>query len=500
MSKVPYPLKLVRSLAPPIRKLFGINTGSKVYGEARFMTTGEMKEAFPPREKGLVIGNNRMTLKDSFNHLAVMGVTGAGKTSLYGMPNIYQCEGSFVVTDLKGSMYRNSAGYLKQKGYKIKILNPRDLNQSQQFNRLAYIRRKPELRKLAQTLAENAEGGKSFWVNAAANAIYLVLVFQLELDKPEYFNLSNTRWILNHMNTPGNSLNSLMMEKLKSFEYSEYLAFKSQDQKVIDSVLSTARIALDLWSDEDVQILTDQDTMGLHSLRKEKTAVFIIIPPHEISYYSMLLNQFYSACFSQCLEMDVTENDYPLFFFMDEFGNMGKIDNFANIITTLREKKCSISIMLQSVSQLAAIYGQENAKTIFEGGIGNKLFLSGLGATTAEQVERLLGHNTVYDTVTGGVSERAKTVQQPLMYADEIRMIRDHEALFISKNRRPVYANLIPFYKNPIMQKWTKIPEPKNISPPCYSSGFLDLSKTIDENPSSVSPHNLDYTPMGAEI
>ena len=184
-------------------------------------------------------------------------------------------------------------------------------------------------------------------------------------------------------------------------------------------MISTARAALSLWSDMDIVNLTATHDIDINSFRKEKTITYLIVPEHQVEYFSLIINLFYTACFNACLEQEDHPDLLPMFFFLDEFGNMGEIPRFASIATTLRKRRCSISIVLQSMSQLNSTYGEDEAETILDGGMSTALYLSGLGLKICEDVEKLLGKNTVYDTVTGGMSEKARTVAQPLMSSDD---------------------------------------------------------------------------------
>jgi type IV secretory pathway TraG/TraD family ATPase VirD4 len=222
--------------------------------------------------------------------------------------------------------------------------------------------------------------------------------------------------------------------------------------------LSSARAALDLWSDPEIVRMTSSDTIDIESLRHEKTIIYIIVPEHLVKYFSLFVNLFYSACFEYCLK---NADGIPIFFFLDEFGNLGKINNFASIATTLRKKHCSINIILQELSQLEAIYGRNEAKAIFSGGMANKLFFSGLDLETCQYIERVLGTQTEYDTVFGGFTEKAQTIAKPLLSADKIRMLNRSQGILISGRELPIKINMPPFFKYGKWNKLTKIPPTK---------------------------------------
>jgi type IV secretion system protein VirD4 len=217
--------------------------------------------------------------------------------------------------------------------------------------------------------------------------------------------------------------------------FSEFLAFLAQDSRVLASVLSSARACLELWSDQEICRLTASNNVQLQGLRKTPSVFYLIVPEHRIRYFSLILNLFYSACFAYCLEH--TEG-LPVFFLLDEFGNLGRINEFAGIITTLRKRRCSVALILQELSQLTSIYGQHDGRTIYAGGCANKLFYSGLDLEATRYVEGMLGHSTEYDTLFGGIDDHARTVSVPLMRSDSVRMMRGSEGVLISGRRQPV--------------------------------------------------------------
>ena len=116
-------------------------------------------------------------------------------------------------------------------------------------------------------------------------------------------------------------------------------------------------------------------------------------------------------------------------------------------MTTLRKRRCSVSLILLELAQLRAVYGADHASTIFSGGAANKLFFSGLDLETAKYVEELLGQNTEYDTTFGGIDAGARTVGVPLMKADEIRMLPAGQAVLVSGRQRPALLEMPPFFR-----------------------------------------------------
>jgi type IV secretory pathway TraG/TraD family ATPase VirD4 len=191
-----------------------------------------------------------------------------------------------------------------------------------------------------------------------------------------------------------------------------------------------------------------------------------------VRYFSIVLNLFYSACFALCLE-ESGSSALPVSFFLDEFGNLGKVHELASVVTTLRKRRCSVSLILQELSQLDAVYGRHEARTIFAGGCANKLFFSGLDLDTSRYIEGMLGSNTEYDTLFGGVDERARTIGVPLMRSDQVRMLRGREAVLISGSKRPVRVKMPPYFE---VGTWSRLAAKAPATPrPVPDSGPVPL-------------------------
>ncbi len=425
----------------------------------------EMRLTLSRKHTGLVLSpKHRLSQSDSFKNLALVAPTGSGKTTRFVIPNLLSLNGSAVVTDPSGEIFRATSGHLSKRGFNIQVLQPALPEKSLHFNPLPYFDSPQERRRLAATLAQSSSGKDPFWTIGATNILTIALTALSQVEDPQYKNLANLRWILNHFGVSGEGIQDFMVNHLDDITFADYKAFVAQDTKVIASILSSARAALDLWSDPDVATLTTKNTMDIASIRDKPTVIYLIVPEHKIHYFSITLNLFYSACFEHCLSdwqegnSEANTHKLPVYFFLDEFGNLGRINGFASMITTLRKRRCSISIILQELSQLEAIYDRNDARSIFAGGCSSKLFFSGLDVETCSYVERALGQNTEYDTLFKGISEYARTVAVPLKRTDEIRMLDAEKGIFITGRQPPALLNIPPFYTVPQSQAQTGIP------------------------------------------
>ncbi|MCB0515539.1 MAG: type IV secretory system conjugative DNA transfer family protein [Bacteroidetes bacterium] len=448
------------------------------YGSAEFADRAWKKQILHKRHTGLVVdGNNRISSDLSYKHVAVIAPSGMGKTSSYVMPNLLATDAntavSYVVTDPKGEMYEQCAEHLRKMGYNIVVF---DVNNAayNTYNPLKRAESDEDINKVAQILVNaTLEGGSGdrFW-NDNAMMLLVMLIRVLKnygriKGTADYYNLHNLRHLLNNLGENGYELVSFVNEYAPDAELiDEYRAFCMQSERVFSSTVATARTALKDVAIQETKRLTASDTISFEQLRTEKTVLFVVVPPSDVQYYRFLLTLLYSQLFSFCERSE----GLPLYFLLDEFGNLGKIPSFDKLITTLRSKQCSISLILQDMAQLETVYGKQGASTIINGGCNSKLIFGGVqNLETLTIISKLMGEKTIDRPEKDDTGAK---IGRLLMTPDEIRRMAENEVLFLSTNLPPLQAEVVPYFEN---ERFSVTPIERKPSNTPAAVQFIDL-------------------------
>ncbi|MBN4056106.1 type IV secretory system conjugative DNA transfer family protein [Rhodothermus sp. AH-315-K08] len=445
---------------------------SNVFGSARFLGGYERLRLLSRFHDGLVIdGRRRISEKRSFNHLAIVAPSGGGKTTVFTIPNVLALNGSAVITDPSGEIYAHTAGHLQAKGFKIKVIDLGDPARSLTFNPLHRANEHDEIANVADVLIRSAFPGSNandqFW-NSGARSILNILIRALKTQPEELQTLHNVRHLLNSFGKDGKGIGGFIFKSLAgdAATLSEFKGFVENEPKVVLNFVATAKNALEAFANPKICALTATETLHFESLRDEKTAIFIHVPEHQIHHYSFFLNLLYTQIFAFCMRMPGPKEE-SIFFLLDEFGNMGRFPDFSQLMTTLRKRRCSVSVVLQDVSQLVKVYGHDDANTILDGACASRIFLPGLSHRTCRELEDILGKMTVRHTEeashpldTDPTKFREREVGRSLLTADEIRTMKDHQAIYLYRNKRPARLHLKPFHRNWRLRRQAGIPAP----------------------------------------
>lgn len=445
----------------------------------RFLDSAELKTLFSEKHRGLVLdgGRARLSADASFRNLAVIAGTGAGKTSSFILPNLLlQNEGSIVATDPSGTLLARTSGDLVRRGYKVVELNPVDLASSIAYNPLASALTFPEMQEIAHILVRTSTKGTKvdpFWLQGAEEILgILIKCLKSHIDAGRYANLANLQYLLQAFGD-GTPLTPFVAANAPDdATYHAYKGFISQADKTMQGILSQAKASLSMLSDPDVARLTASHSFDFASLRREKTALFLVFPQNRVSYYSLLANLFYTQLFHYCLDdRAYRPESLPIYFLLDEFGHL-TIPDFPAVITTTRQRRISLSLVLQSTSQLVERYGREGANTILNGGVASRLFFSGMDIDTASELARTIGdvHIERMDAF-GGI----RTEREALMTPAALRAMPDSQVLYLFANKRPTLLSVTPYYANREYVRRTEIPPARSKVAPIPSVELVPL-------------------------
>jgi type IV secretion system protein VirD4 len=446
---------IINGLGNHANKAFGLEEKPSLHGSAGWGSEKEKRRFFSKnffkKNDGLTIdGINQISQEDSYLHSAIVAPSGIGKTSTYIIPNVLNLNHSMIITDPSGEIFNYTKDHLQSKGFNIRVINPNNLNYTSFYNPLDRANTSTEINKISSILVESIDSKKSsndkdadFWNNGAKTILNLAIQAVKKHPDPNKNkrNLGKVRelLLLYGQEDSNNKVDAMALELDKWLfddpaARKELMSFFSNEQKVRDSFITTAKNSLYTFTDPKICQLTNRDTISFEDIKNEQeksTAIFLIVPEHEIKYYSFLLNLFYTQVFSFCAN---TQNSKPVFFLLDEFGNMGRLPNFENIITTLRKRNCSISLILQDIKQLNNLYNQDNAEIIF-GNCASKTFFSGLSLEMCQKVEAILGKETIEyeDPETKKITLHSRSLKT----ADEIRRLPRDKVIYIFRNESP---------------------------------------------------------------
>jgi type IV secretion system protein VirD4 len=374
----------------------------------RLMMSGRPKEPKYARNKNIL----------------VIGGSGSGKTRFFVKPNLMQMHSSYVVTDPKGTVLVECGKMLKRGKYKIKVLNTINFAKSMHYNPFAYIRSEKDILKLVNTIIVNTKGegqqsGEDFWVKAE-KLYYTALIAYIWYEAPQ--EEQNFAMLIdmidaseareddeNFKNAIDLLFEELEADKPNHFAVRQYKKYKLAAGKTAKSILISCGARLAPFDIKELRDLMEYDELELDTLGEEKTALFVIISDTDATF-NFVVSIMYSQLFNLLCDKadDVYNGRLPVHvrMLLDEFANIGQIPQFEKLIATIRSREISASIILQSKSQLKAIY-KDNADTI-EGNCDTTLFLGGKEKTTLKELAEVLGKETIdlYNTSdTRGTSQ-----------------------------------------------------------------------------------------------
>ena len=418
-------------------------------------------------------------------NILVIGGSGSGKTRFFCKPSLLQGHSSYVCTDPKGTLLPEIGTFLERQKYRIKCLNLINFKKSMRYNPLAYIRSEKDILKLVNALIMNTKGegdkaGEDFWVKAE-RLYYSALIGYIWYEAPEeeknfitlldLINASEAREDDEGYQSPVDLLFAQLEEKDPDhFAVKQYRKFKMAAGKTLKSILISCGARLAPFDIKELRDLMETDELELDTLGDSKSALFVILSDTD-STFNFVAALMYSQLFN--LLCDKADDFYggrlPVHvrLILDEFANIGQIPNFDKLIATIRSREISASIILQSQSQLKAIY-KDNADTIV-GNCDSTLFLGGKEKSTLKEISELLGKETIdsYNQsenrgsqISHGLSYQK--LGKELMTQDELAVMDGGKCIFMLRGVRPFLSDKYDLTRHP-NYKYTADADPKNV-------------------------------------
>ena len=448
--------------------------GSARWGKARAVNRKYRSREYSENKiltQATVIGLNGRKHRRNLNVL-VCGGSGSGKTRFYAKPNIMQANTSFVVLDPKGEILRDTGNLLKSKGYKIRVLDLINMSKSHCYNPFVYLKDDNDIQKLVTNIFKNTtpKGSQTqdpFW-DQAAMMLLLALVFYLHYEAPvEEQNFPMVMEMIRagevkEENEDFRSPLDYLFERLENrnpehIAVKYYKNYRSGSGKTLKSIQITLVSRLEKFNLDSLAGITQSDEMDLSNLGEEKTAVFAVIPDNDSSF-NFIVGMLYTQLFQQLYyNADIVHGgNLPVHvhFVMDEFANVALPDEFDKLLSTMRSREISVSIIVQNLAQLKKLFEKEWESIV--GNCDEFLYLGGNEQSTHEYVSKLLGKETI-DLNTygrsrgrnGHYSTNWQITGRELMTPDEVRMLNNKYALLFIRGERPIMDFKYDILKHP---------------------------------------------------
>ena len=455
-------------------------------------------------------------------NILVIGGSGSGKTRFFVKPSLLQMHSSYVVTDPKGQLLRETGKLLAHGGpkrdengkpvrdkhgkvvyepYRIKVLNTINFSKSMKYNPLAYVRSEKDILKLVNVIIANTKGdgeksSEDFWVKAE-RLLYCALIGYIWYEaEPEEKNFITLLELINACEareddetykSPVDILfDELAQAQPEHFAVKQYVKFKMAAGKTLKSILVSCGARLSPFDIKELRDIMTEDELELDTMGDRKTALFLIMSDTDTTFnfvIAMLQSQLFNLLCDKADDLYNGRLPVHVRCLLDEFANIGQIPNFDKLIATIRSREISASIILQSQSQLKTIY-KDAADTI----VGNcdvTLFLGGKEKSTLKEISELLGKETI-DSLSQSENRGAQTshglsyqkLGKELMTQDEIAVMDGGKCILQLRGVRPFFSDKYDLTKHP-RYKYLSDSDKKNV---------FDVERYMKRRPAIVKP------------
>lgn len=494
------------------------------HGSARWGNVKSVVRRYMDKDsyKNIILSQNMRLGLNAKKHrrnlnVLVVGGSGAGKTRFYAKPNLMQCNTSFIVADPKGEMLRSIAPLLIENGYDIKVFNLIEPENSDGYNPFVYIRKDEDVIKLISNLIQNttpknASQNDPFWEKSEIALDSALMLYLLHEAPPEEQTFEMLMFLIENAATVEDEDESgyqspvdilfqgLEDEKPEHIAVRQYKIFKQASGKTAKSILISAAVRLAAFNLPEIAKMTSYDNLDIGTLGERKRAIFCVIPDNDNSFnylVGMLYTQAFQALYFNADNNHGGELPIPVHIVMDEFANVALPDNFERILATMRSRRISVSIIIQNMAQLKALF--KDSWENITGNCDTLLYLGGNEQSTHEYISKMLGKETI-DTRTRGITKgqhgssntNYQNAGRELLTLDEVRLLDNSNALIFIRGERPLIDKKFDILLHPNVAKTAdgKAVPYKHSKSEKYLRN--DLSFTINEDLSNIKLLEVD--------
>ena len=449
------------------------------HGSAAWATPASVNAQFAQKDSIPLTQHVRLGL-DTHKHrrslnVLVIGGSGAAKTRSFVLPNILTANTNYVITDPKSEVLLATGGYLKERGYDVRVLNLVNLEQSDGYNPFRYLRDEKDVLKLVNNLIQSTTPKGShesdpFWTKAET-ALLQAIILMLFQEAPEYEqNFSMVMRVLEyaevreedegHASPLDLLFESIERRKPDSVAVRQYKVFKLAAGKTAKSILVSTAVRLAPFNLPQIQALTEHDDMDLYTLGEKKVALYAVIPDNDNTFnflVSLLYAQAFQALYYSADQIHHGPLPRHVRFVLDEFAAM-PLPGFTRELATMRSRSISASVIIQNMAQIKELY-KDSWETI-PGNCDTILYLGGNESSTHKYVSEMLGKATI-DTKThgqtkgksGSYSTNFQMSGRELLTPDEVRKLDNRYALLFIRGASPVMDEKYDLMHHPAISR-----------------------------------------------
>ncbi|NGO55340.1 type IV secretory system conjugative DNA transfer family protein [Allomesorhizobium camelthorni] len=455
---------LPAALVASIVAYVGLRPISSPLGDARFQTTMTLRRDGWFKKKGKILGRfgRRILRVEDDRHHLIIGPTRSGKGACYVVPNALSHEGSMIVTDLKGEIFRSTAGYRKSKGNQVFLFAPGS-ERSHRYNPLDFIRtdrgdRTTDIQNIAAILVpEVSESENSIWQATAQQVIAGAISY---INESVYYKGHRTLGEVTSFFNSGVNLQAMMTlikerePYLSRFTIESFNAYIALSERAAASALLDIQKALRPFRNERVVAATSVTDMDLRALKRRPISIYLAPNVTDITLLRPLLALFVQQTLDT-LMLEQTERSVPVYFLLDEFRQLKKMSEITTKLPYVAGYNVKMAFVIQDLKNLDEIYGETSRHSLM-GNCGYQLVLGANDQVTAETVSKGLGKRTVrYKTESRtielmGLHRRTKIEQlreRDLMMPQEVRQMPGDKMVILAEGQGPIFADKLRFFR-----------------------------------------------------